>query len=141
MKTMWPNIYIVLSLEYDILEYFTVTVNLSLLFSTRIEQTVLFPGWLLRQVYRMASSTNGLSDAEIQMNLKALKKVAFSFLWNTKNDVASNFIYPSPAGSLYPGNYGTQQPGSILFGNCYKHTVFCTQVQLYKYIIIFVIVS
>ena len=32
------------------------------------------------QVDRMASSSNGLSEAEIQMNLKALKKVAFCFV-------------------------------------------------------------
>ena len=32
------------------------------------------------QVDRMASSSNGLSEAEIQMNLKALKKVAFLLL-------------------------------------------------------------
>ena len=50
------------------------------------------------QVDRMASS-NGLSEAEIQMNLKALKKVNFSWhqtmykdSWDFSFDIVSNLI-------------------------------------------------
>ena len=50
------------------------------------------------QVDRMASS-NGLSEAEIQMNLKALKKVNFSWYqtmhkdsWDFSFDIVSNLI-------------------------------------------------
>ena len=59
------------------------------------------------QVDRMASS-NGLSEAEIQMNLKALKKVNFSWhqtmykdSWDFSFDIVSNliliFILPPPS--------------------------------------------
>ena len=73
----------------------------------------------------MASSSNGLSEAEIQMNLKALKKVLFVCFCNrhTNKSVCGDemklcvikLVILSLAGPVYPGYYGTQQPGSLLY--------------------------
>ena len=93
----------------------------------------------------MASSSNGLSEAEIQMNLKALKKVLFVCFCNRHSNKSVcgdemklcviKLVILSLAGPVYPGYYGTQQPGSLLYkifqlGN----PLINAQVQLYKYI-------